>query len=46
MESESLKLESPQDCNALNTAMEHVGFEAHDWTKKMVGFGSCCGDDR
>ncbi len=46
MESESLKLESPQDCNALNTAMERVGFETHDWTKKMVGFGSCCGDDR
>ena len=25
--------------NALNTAMEHVGFETHDWTKKLVGFG-------
>ena len=40
LESESLKLESPQDCNALNTAMERVGFETHDWTKKMVGLGS------
>ena len=40
LETESLKLESPQDCNELNTAMERVGIETHDWTKKMVGFGS------
>ena len=20
--------------------MEHVGFERHDWTKKLVGFGA------
>ena len=29
--------------NALNAAMERVGFEKDDWTKKLVGFGSCCG---
>ena len=36
LESESLKLESPQDCNALNTAMEHVGFEEDGWLRFVL----------